>query len=324
MVGANFTRQVPPEQMDSFKQLFIGGCPRSGTTLLARLLMGLEGAVVPPESPFKDGLLSSNPDNPTERQQVARLHAHWQRATWNLPDLPEWPWPDKTAAELLEWLIRAHANRADGEVTWIDHTPNNLKLSRALAAHFPRARFVHMIRDPRGVFPSVRGLAWGRSAPTATARWWVEQVQTGRKAQAQLGNRCLTISFEELLAEPERTLANLCSWLDVPPPRSAAGPYQVPRYLGQQHALVNRPINPRRAQSWRHELDPREIELIESICAEQLDELGYERLFPDPRPATRLELSWDTAREIVCRGLIDPIRRRKWKTTVRSPPSCEP
>jgi len=286
--------------------------------------MGLEGVIVPPESPFKDGLISSSPDSPIKQRRVAQLHAHWQRGTWNLPDLSEWPWRNKTAAELLEWLLRTHGNREHGEVTWVDHTPNNLRHSEALATHFPRARFVHMIRDPRGVFPSVRRLAWGRSAPTATARWWIEQVQTARNAQAQLGNRSLTIAFEDLIVEPERTMTTVCDWLGVPLPESTTGYYQVPKYLGQQHALVNGPINPSRAQSWRHELDPREIELIESICAAQLNELGYERLFPNPRPATGLELARDTAREIVCRGLIDPIRRRKWKTTVQSPPSCKP
>jgi len=298
-----------PDSVSRFNQLFIGGCPRSGTTLLARILMGVEDAVVPPESHFKEVLLGEHLREDITQREVALLHGHWQRRAWTLPPVNTWPWKSQTRGEFLEWLVREHGNKRHGNVTWIDHTPSNTTHSSALASLFPSARFLHIVRDPRGVYSSVRSLDWGPCTASYSARWWLTQLETGLEAEAHLADRCLRISFEQLLRYTDRTLAEITEWMELSVPLKKSGPYPVPSYSRRQHALVNEAIDPRRATAWEHELRERDREIIESTCAVRLDELGYKRQFASPRTATTLEKARDAGGELWRRGLVGRVRR---------------
>jgi hypothetical protein len=314
--GGAIVTQTPPAQLrpspdfvSRFNQLFIGGCPRSGTTLLARMLMGVEGSVVPPESHFKEALLSEDLNEEITHEEVALLHDHWQRRAWDLPPFDTWPWKSQTRAEFLEWLVRQHGNKSDEEVTWIDHTPSNITHSSALASLFPTARFLHIVRDPRGVYSSVRSLDWGPCTPCSSARWWLTRLESGLEAEAHLAERCLQISFEQLLSHTDKTLSEITQWMDLSVPLKESGPYPVPSYSQRQHSLVNEAIDPRRATAWEHELSARDREIIESSCSVRLDALGYKRQFSTPRAATPLEKARDAGVEFWQQGLVRRVRR---------------
>jgi len=46
-----------------------------------------------------------------------------------------------------------------GKPRWAEKTPNNILFIDTLFALFPAAQFIHMIRDPRDAFCSVREMA---------------------------------------------------------------------------------------------------------------------------------------------------------------------
>ncbi len=297
--------------MSQFKQLFIGGCPRSGTTLLARMLSGTPDAAVTPESQFKDILLGQA-TAALNREQVALLHRHWQRRAWNLPALRHWPWRSKNRVQFLEWLVRQHMGQPEGELLWIDHSPNNLALQHELRLLFPESRFLHIVRDPRAVFASVRRLDWGRSTPAASARWWLQRHQRASAACSKLGQHSLSLRFEDLVSEPEATLAEVSDWLGRPFPISKLPALKLPRYTQKQHQLVNGAILARRAEAWQDELSEREVEIIEAIVGAELDQLGYRRCFAEPRSPSPLETGRAGLQELLRRGLIDRLRRQ-WR-----------
>jgi len=295
---------------DEFAQLFVGGCPRSGTTLLARLLLRLDAAAMPPESQFKSELVSGAPEERAREGEIERLSGHWQRRGWNLPELSEWPWSSSTRRELMEWLIRSHAGRPTGDLLWIDHTPDNMAQSAALAGMFARSRFIHIVRDCRAVYASVRGLDWGPNTPGTTARWWLECLAPGALTQQRLGaDRCLTVVYEELLEDPEGSVAAIGRWLGVPLDSGLGSTYDIPGYSREQHARVNDPADPSRALAWQQDLRPREVEVIESIGGAMLSDLGYQRSYPDPRPMSTLETLREAAIEGLRRGALNPVRR---------------
>src|SRR5690606_34430729 len=55
-----------------------------------------------------------------------------------------------------------------------DKTPEYITRVPLLAQLFPRAKFVHIMRDPRDYVVSIRK-AWGKSLPRAAQRWkiWI-------------------------------------------------------------------------------------------------------------------------------------------------------
>ena len=59
--------------------IFIGGCPRSGTTMLASMLGCASDTIVTPESHFKEQLLNNNNKNTcSEDKNDWELHANFR------------------------------------------------------------------------------------------------------------------------------------------------------------------------------------------------------------------------------------------------------
>ena len=96
---------------------------------------------------------------------------------------------------------------------WCDGTPDNVFHMLDLAEIFPGAKFVHIIREGRGVARSFYRVGWSPST-TAALRHWYHAVATGRALGKELGpSQYLEVSFESLLADPERSLRSLVDFV---------------------------------------------------------------------------------------------------------------
>jgi hypothetical protein len=268
--------------------IFIGGCGRSGTTLLGAVLGAHSDAVCVPESPFKTDAvrrpeLASKPvadlmhfilntrrlrlwglDVATLRQSAATL--------------------DATYPEALEWLVREYGRSVgrSAAYVWVDHTPENMRFAALLAELFPAAKFIHIVRDGRGVAASVLPLDWGPSTVDRAAQWWLAALGYGLAAETWGGpTRLLRVQYESLVLEPERTVRRICAFagLDFEPAMLRADGFKVPGYTSQQHALVGSAPQANRVNAWQHELSARQIEIFESVAGEMLRMLGYDLQF---------------------------------------------
>jgi|GEM_PF-6363422 len=104
-------------------------------------------------------------------------------------------------------LDRTRASR------WCDGTPDNVFQMLDLAEIFAGAKFVHIIREGRAVARSFYRLGWSPST-TAALRRWHHTVVTGRALGQQLdANQYLELSFESLLADPERSLRRVVDFV---------------------------------------------------------------------------------------------------------------
>ncbi len=181
--------------------------------------------------------------------------------------------------QVMRGLAAAWAERQgkSGCRRWIDHTPTHARHGSTLRLLFPRARFLHLIRDGRGVAASVAGLDWGPANPMAAARWWAEQVAHGLALESAIGEPVLRVRFEDLLTEMEPTLRRICEHLGIEDQSSMrrADGFLPPSYSRDQHALVGRTPDASRADAWRSTLSPRQIEIFESQSGDLLRHLGY-------------------------------------------------
>lgn len=264
------------------RPIFIGGSARSGTTFLGSMLGNTPQAVVTPESQFKVGLLSEG--------SLQSVDA-WRLRLWgnSYTELSQ----GMNGRALLDEMVVQYARRTGkaGFRFWVDHTPNNLSYIKLLLAHYPEAKFIHIIRDGRAVCASTLPLSWGPFNAYDMAPWWMMQLSPGLAGAVAYPNNVAVVRYEDLAANPERELKRLAQFCGISFDDSmkTGGGFVVPDYTRSQHSLVGSAPQPGRVDRWRGALGKREIEIFESRTGNLLDYLGYEPDFSSPRPATHRE-----------------------------------
>ncbi len=293
------TRAEPP--------FFLVGNPRSGTKMLRELLnrspeiwiSAVESHFIPrvTRDLTRYGNLEerANFDRLAGALQSTRAFWHWNQRGVHI-DTDRWyglcrayDWPG-----VLEALFRcAHEQeipaprRAWESILWGDKTPAYLTELALLAELYPRARFVHLVRDPRDCALSSQD-AWG-STPLRTAQEWADRVRTCRAAGARLGaERFHELRYEDLLTDVRGRLGDLFAFLGVPTPKDAGRFLRVPENLGAARG-VDQVVAANR-QKWKNRMPPPLRRRIEGVTGDLLDALGYEREHPE-LPTRRLRVA---------------------------------
>ncbi|MCP4426063.1 MAG: sulfotransferase, partial [Chloroflexi bacterium] len=205
------------------QRVFIGGCSRSGTTLLGAMLGSHSECICSPESHFKVDVLRSVAKGliaDANWQAMLQLtQKHWRFKVWEL-ELPPLEVPAGDAApsyaQILDWIVTQYArqqNQPSARI-WVDHTPENISYAHSLLNLYPGAKFVHIVRDGRAVAASILPLDWGPNSIIKAARWWMRLTSFGLAAEAALGpERVMRVKYEELVLEPEKMMRALSDFL---------------------------------------------------------------------------------------------------------------
>jgi hypothetical protein len=258
---------------------FLLGHDRSGTTLL-RLILDRGDVAVPPESMF---LLDVDPGQPAEDV----LHAVWNHPRvqlWGLPgDPPALP-AGLNGADAFRFAVSApfvaYAER-EGKPRWGDKTPAYIGHVDRLAAIWPDARFVHLIRDGRDVALSVTKVPFGPNNTWAAARSWASAIRQGRRAAERYPGRVLEVRYEDLVSKPSETVGAVCDFvgLDYSDDMLAIEQTDRSKVVEDQAAWFTNVwsgITTAGVGKWRTELTPRQVEVFEAVAGDELRALGYE------------------------------------------------
>ncbi len=297
------------------RQIFIGGCSRSGTTMLGAILGAHSDCVCPPESHFKISVIRScrtrtGDVDPDCALRLIRLH--WRFKLWGVDVDPAYA-PTDSYVRLLDWLVEEYAQeRGIDARVWVDHTPENVNYAPVLLGLFPRATVVHIVRDGRAVANSILPLDWGPNTVIRAAQWWQANVREGLALEDDVPpDRIVRVSYEDLVRAPEEGVRRLCHALDLPfqSRMLQADGFRPPGYTAPQHELIGRRPSAERAERWRAELTPRQVEIFESLAGDLLEELGYPLVHGSAaRPPTLLERATAAVRELVRGNVVNPIR----------------
>ena len=283
--------------------VFIVGCPRSGTTLLQRMVNAHPEIAITPESHWIPRLCAKGwaltPEGAVKPKLIRRLLAHpkFGRLKITREELTRLTESGKPTsyADLVSRIFDLYGAKHRKPLVG-DKTPDYVRSIGTLHALWPSARFVHVIRDGRNValsmmdWPKFRPkpgdfVAWQQDRVATAALWWELNVRLGRQVGKSLGTELYCeVRYESLVACPEEESAALCGFLGVPYSDAMLRFYQSP-------AESDPGLDGRRAQlpvtaglrNWSAQLPRRDNERFEAAAGTLLDELGYARLVPHPR-----------------------------------------
>ncbi len=291
-----------PSQESKNPYVFVVGCPRSGTTLLQRMLDNHPQLAVANDTHFiprslikaeplrvADGIAGRKVPLTAKLVTSVRDYKRFTRLGLDEDAITEAATESADYAAFVGALYTRFA-RSRGKSLGGEKTPDYVKRLPLLHGLFPNVRTIHIIRDGRDVALSVRDWSDGRRGPGKMelwqtepiglcALWWRWQVGTGRQSGATLGRRkYYEVQYADLVAEPERELKQLSEFLDLPFSEDMQHYYRgkVKAKPGLSAKSAWLPPTPG-LRDWRSQMHPRDLELFEAIAGDLLDELGFER-----------------------------------------------
>lgn len=267
------------------KMFFIVGRGRSGTTLLARILSSHPSLCVAPEGLF---VMSLWPRYRNARWDEKKIR-QFARDIWTEDRMRRWKLeprrleerlvsllPDVTFARLCALVYLEHCS-SDHSVKLVgDKNPHYSLFARELTEMFPKARFLHLVRDYRDNILSYRRVRFDLSSVPGLAYRWRRYNELVEAAKYRCPSRFLQVRFEDLVSVPEQCLKAVCRFLGVEYGRSMLSFHLLSAEAQPAwHKNVSRPLDPSVVGRWRTELKVTESRMADRICQPFALKYGY-------------------------------------------------
>ncbi|MGH3089946.1 MAG: sulfotransferase family protein [Rubrobacteraceae bacterium] len=274
--------------------VFAVGCPRSGTTLLQRMLDNHPRLAVANDTHFipkfiKEASVGEDPPLTEELVEEVRGYRRFYRLGVSDEAVHRAAERSGTYGEFVGALYSEFAGKS-GKSLGGEKTPDYVRDLPKLHALFPWVKTVHIIRDGRDVALSTLKWAnenkgpgrldlWNEEPVAVCALWWRRQVEAGMKDGRKLGARsCHEVKYEDLVAEPEERLREISDFLDL-----TYAPEMARFHEGKTRDEPG--LDAKRAwlpptqglRNWRSAMSGRDLELFEALAGDLLSNLGYER-----------------------------------------------
>jgi hypothetical protein len=254
-------------EVPGFRFVFVGGAPRSGTTLVQRVLAAHPKIYGGPEFDLMP--------------EIAALHRGLRQRinTGRVAAITDSNTVDTAFYRLVRDLFEPKAT-SEGCSVFSEKTPANVLEFEALARFLPGARFVFVIRDPRAIVASMlevgaRFRARGQTVPQFTRGLGPAIAELNRCWRAGLAAfdqslPILPVFYEELVKTPDRVAQSLCAFLDLEfvPDMAAVERNRLERAdetlteNWYRPGELDRPIDRESLQAFRARLSPAQSSLI--------------------------------------------------------------
>jgi len=201
------------------RPIFIAGPDRSGTTLLYALLASHPNISMVRRMNYWRWFNERYGDLnvPENFERLLDRLLHYKRIKRLDPDgeriRNEFLQGEHSYARLIAILLRQNAEKA-GKPRWGDKSLHTEHYADLAFSQFPQAKIIHMTRDPRDRYASVRK-RFGKDSPrlaAATGRW-LNSMKAALRNQKNYPERYLIVRYEDLAAYPEETSRKICQFI---------------------------------------------------------------------------------------------------------------
>jgi hypothetical protein len=277
-------------------KFFLVGCPRSGTTMLQQALNRHSRIAIPPETKFFFSFLGHS--RRAQARHVRRLNEdlgiNLAAPARRLRDPGE-------ARAFYEEMARQYLRRVRKEdVAYFgEKTPEHTGHLPRIHRLFPGAKIIVLVRDGRDVASSLSRMPWMPPDVYVTFAVWLYYARLVRKAREEAWPGLYFLRYEDIVAAPPTALAALLDFLGLPyEPAVAEGwgnEEGVPQRERAWKGRAMEKITAERVGVFRHELDARQVEILERLGGLALRSFGYELVGGGEAPlpaALPLRLAW--------------------------------
>jgi hypothetical protein len=265
--------------------IFIISLPRSGSTLLQRVLAG-------------------HPDIGASSEPWILLHQAYGRSQqgiftdygtdWSSLGVNEFISHYTDGDEVYDDAVRAFAKtiysnamHKAGVRRFIDKTPRYVMIMPDLLRWFPRAKFIFLIRNPLSVLASIINTQIDHDL-TTLERFGPELLsgpQAILSGIRHLGEQAIVVSYEKFVAQPEVELASVCDKVGIEFQAEMLNYTQSSELKGHMQDRTgvkqySRPVQGR-TDGWKDILsDPQQLEFARGFLADMgadlVNQLGYD------------------------------------------------
>ena len=283
LLGQNKPNTLPGEQLAGAKPLFLIGAPRSGTTMLARVLNSHPQVLMTDESAVILQL-ATNIAATRGRRIGNVLHGKSFRENWGRV-------LESNAVELIYKFYNDVAKQEGKQQLryWGEKHPHFKKCLHFLEKEFPQAHYVYAIRDPRDTACSLAAM---RERPVdETMEGWSRFAAAYEKfiEKSSIKSRVVLVKYEEFVADYEAGAEKLFSQLDLDfhdvARKHVADKKNLDAHQGESlaargAALIGgknrtRDFAAESCGRWRRELNAQQQERAQTLFAEFLRKYDY-------------------------------------------------
>jgi hypothetical protein len=275
----------------NYKNFFVIGTQRSGTTLLRLILNAHSQIIVPRESTFLMPLLKRKyMQNFITGKTLKKYHDYVLsrpefKSTYvdgNYEEIFLQLSQSKkiTLRDLIDGLFSGYC-RKEGKCIWGNKTPSFFRKIDILLHLFPNAKFIHIVRDGRDVFDSWRKMNPDNPPVNNVAYialdWSYKLFKIEKSFKRIPVNNKITIRYEDLLNSPEKSVKSICSFLGVNYEASMLDFYKSShKYTIPNHSeLIFKPLDKGNLYKWRKCLTPREVKIFNLLAGYYLKRYNY-------------------------------------------------
>ncbi len=279
---------------------FVVGRPRSGTTLLRTLFDAHPNVSFPPECQFIINLFPryGRITNWKESDIISfynDLINQWLFDTWKIDNV-------KLQKRLLKFQGPANYSTIckavyleynslfdkENIILLGDKNPGYTIYTKQLQKIFPEAKFIHLLRDYRDNFVSIKNVDFELPLPSVVAQKWKYFYKKFNLDSKTEPDRYKTIKYEDLVNDPEKKVRELCDFIGIEYNESVFNFHRkkdkiletYPKgYIRTYHTSLLQKINPSKIGVWKSELTDKQVRLMDYTIGSYAEKAGYIRKY---------------------------------------------
>lgn len=191
--------------------IFIGGMFKSGTTLL-RAMLGEHSAIASGLETYWFNWNWTERDSAKMQGKIVQLAGFYDLPSDEVVALAQ---SAPSTEAFLDALMNELASKL-GKRRWAEKTPGNIAHVDRIWSFWPNAQVIHITRDPRDVFASLREARKWDSVEEFAERW-CNTIGAGTELINRINpddTAYLVIRYEDLIDAPEATMRRVVSFLN--------------------------------------------------------------------------------------------------------------